>query len=533
MPDQPSPLDPRELKDIGGEALELLAAYWSRLTHSSKDLPVLSRVSPGDIAALLPAHAPERGEDWSTILADLDRVVMPGLTHWQSPHFYAFFPANISTPGVIGELLSAGLGVNGMLWATSPAATEIETRVMQWLGDAIGLPPRFAAAPTPTNNSGGVIQGTASEATLVAMVAARDRIRRAMKANAAAKGGTVSRPEFVVYASQQAHSSVVKAAMIAGIADDADDRVHVRLVPVDRAFRMRADVLERWMREDLAAGRVPCFIAATLGTTGCTAIDDLDAIADAADRVGFFGDASSRTGWLHVDTAHAGAMAICPEFRAALHIGVDNRGINRCDSICFNPHKWLLTNFDCDCFWTSDRRSLIAALSITPEYLRNAQSDAGSVIDYRDWQVPLGRRFRALKLWFVLRRFGLDTLRHSVREHVALAAWLEAQIVADARFELLAPRTMNLVCFRLRGGARASAADVDAFNKQFMDRINRAGQMYFTHTVLPTFDDDTEIVGSHVALRLAIGASLTRREHVERAWETISHAAGATTAPTS
>lgn len=519
----PPPLDGEELKQIGGEALAWLAEYWTRLERgqqAAEPLPVLSQCAPGSIAAALPSDAPERPESWHDILSDLDRVVVPGLTHWQSPNFYAFFPANISTPGVLGELLSAGLGVNGMLWATSPAATEVETRIMHWLGKAIGLPAAFSDVPDTTNNAGGVIQGTASEATLVAMVAGRDRVRRALRDQAAGQPSR-GRPEYVVYASQQAHSSVVKAAMLAGIADDADDRTHVRLVPVDRAFRMRADVLERWIREDLSAGRAPCFIAATLGTTGCTAIDDLAGVANAAQRAGFFGVPQRRTGWLHVDAAHAGAIAICPEYRAML--GIPD-GIARCDSICFNPHKWLLTNFDCDCFWTSDRRSLTSALSITPEYLRNAQSDSGSVIDYRDWQVPLGRRFRALKLWFVLRRFGLAALRTYVGEHIDLAAWLEERIVADARFEVCAPRTMNLVCFRLRGSAAMDDRAVDAFNKSFMERINAQGEIYFTHTVLPTFDERGEVVGTRLVLRMAIGASLTKRAHVERAWEILASA---------
>jgi aromatic-L-amino-acid decarboxylase len=510
-----SPLDPLELKHIGADALQWLADYWSRLEQQDATLPVLSQVPPGDIAARMPIAAPERAEEWDTILRDLDHVVMPGITHWQSPNFFAFFPANISTASVVGELLSAGLGVQGMLWATSPAATEVETRVMEWLGDAVGLPRAFTRGTKDGFTGGGVIQGTASEAALVAMVAARDRVRRDRKAR-----GLTARPEYVVYTSQQAHSSIVKAAMIAGIADDADDRVHVRLVPVDHAFRMRADVLERWLREDMSAGRAPCFIAATLGTTGCTAIDDVPAIASAATRAGFFGPGdtsnSSRTGWLHVDAAHAGAMAICPEFRGML------AGIEECDSICFNPHKWLLTNFDCDCFWTRDARAVTSALSVTPEYLRNAQSDAGAVIDYRDWQVPLGRRFRALKLWFVLRRYGLEALREYVREHIALAAWLEEQIGTDSHFELCAPRTMNLVCFRLRGTDSMTEPQRDALNKQFMDKINASGAMYFTHTVLPTFDAAGEASGTRLVLRMAIGASLTKREHVEKAWEVLS-----------
>jgi aromatic-L-amino-acid decarboxylase len=346
-----------------------------------------------------------------------------------------------------------------------------------------------------------VIQGTASEATLVAMLAARERAREQ-----ATSPGRKLGSDLVAYASGQAHSSVIKAAMIAGIANRPDDREHVRLIDVDEAYAMRPDALEQAMREDLAAGKRPFFVCATVGTTSSGAVDS---IAQNARVIRSLGDSAtpprpSPKGegvWLHVDAAWAGAACVCPEFRHILD------GVERADSIAFNPHKWLLTNFDCDCFWTRHRRAITDALSVTPEYLRNAASASGQVIDYRDWQVPLGRRFRALKLWFVIRHYGVEGLRAHVREHVRLAGLLEDWVKKDQRFELAAPRSLSLVCFRLRG----DGAQADARSRELMDQINASGKAYVTHTVL----------SGRVVIRMAIGATLTREEHVRSAWELI------------
>ncbi len=445
-------------------------------------LPVAPRVAPGDVAAQLPPAAPERGLDqagWDAVFADLERIVLPGLLHWQSPHFYGFFPCDASGPAILGEMLAAGLGVNAMMWSTSPAATELETRVLDWMADLLALPEAFTSrAP----NGGGAIQGTASESTLVAMVAARHRVG----------AGTL-----VAYTSRQAHSSVTKAAIVTGIARGVDDRERLRLVDTDATHAMRPDALAAAIRADRAAGRRPFFVCATVGTTSSTAVDPLPAIADVMRETGMTADG----GWLHVDAAHSGAACICPEFRWMLD------GVAAADSLCFNPHKWLLTNFDCDCFWTRDRRALTAALSITPEYLRNPASDAGAVIDYRDWQVPLGRRFRALKLWLVLRHYGAEGLRAHVREHVRLAALFEGWVRADARFEVVAPRTVNLVCFRLRGD--------DARTLALRDRLNASGRLFLTHTMLPVDGVDRAV------LRLAVGSTPTAERHVRAAWDVI------------
>lgn len=490
----PGHMTPDGFREVGKRAVDAIADYWQRVG----EMPVLSRAQPGEIAAMLPAAAPEKGgESWDAIFADIERIVMPGLTHWQSPNFFAFFPSNVTGPSLVGEMLSAGLGVQGMLWATSPACTEIEMRVLDWLGRAIGLPESFLFGDRGAGASGGgAIEGTASEATLAAMVAARWRARR---------GG--ARGDFVAYASTQAHSSVVKAAMIAGIADGPEDR-RVRLIGTDGAYAMRPDLLEAAVREDAAGGRTPFFVAATVGTTSSTAVDPIDGIAAAIGRSG------SRL-WLHVDAAHSGAACVCPEFRWML------RGVEHADSVAFNPHKWLLTNFDCNCFWTRDRESLTNSMSITPEYLRNKASDAAAVVDYRDWHVPLGRRFRALKLWFVLRHYGLEGLRAHAREGVALASEFEAWVREDARFEVATPRTVNLVCFRLRPREGERAAETDARNKALMDRLNESGRVYLTHTVLPGAGGQP----ARLVLRMCVGAVRTRREHVERAWKLVQEEA--------
>jgi aromatic-L-amino-acid decarboxylase len=308
--------------------------------------------------------------------------------------------------------------------------------------------------------------------------------------------------------------------MIAGLANGPEDRTCVRLIDVDSRMRMRADLLAEAMRADIAAGRVPMFVCATVGTTSSTAIDDVESIANAIASTSSLRHSvsSSLLPWLHVDAAHAGAACICPEYQQWL------RGVEHADSICFNPHKWLLTNFDCDCFWTRDRSSVTGAMSITPEYLRNQASDAGEVIDYRDWQVPLGRRIRALKLWLVMRWYGLEGLRAYIRSHMAMAAELESLVRADARFEVVAERTMNLVCFRLAPRSGEAPAETDRRNRELLARINGSGLAYLTHTVLPVFEGERP-AGTMVVLRMAIGAVLTRSEDVRGTWALIQRLA--------
>jgi aromatic-L-amino-acid decarboxylase len=504
MPDPMTPLDPEALRTLGHQMVDFLADYWSRL----ESFPALCQAQPGEVRAKLPAHAPVAPDvgDYAPVLADLERIILPGLTHWQHPGFGAFFPANISTPAVLGELLAAGLGVQGMLWQTSPACTELETHVLDWMADLLGLPEAFKS----TSPRGGcVIQGTASEATLVALVAARNRVRTA------ASPPSSPRPQslhLTLYASTQAHSSLVKAAMIAGLADSPEDRTHVRLIGTTPDLAMDPVALEAAIRTDLAAGRTPCMVHATVGTTSSTAFDPLDQIAAVMERTGI----SGRGAWLHADAAYAGAAMICPEFRPL------QRGVERVDSYCFNPHKWLLTNFDCDCFYTRDRQALIGALSITPEYLRNQLSESGQVIDYRDWQIPLGRRFRALKLWLVIRHFGVKGLQAYIREHIRLTGVFLELIGADPAFEICAPHPLNLVCFRLLAPGRDAAVH-DALNRDLLARLNASGRLYLTHTVLP----DPSGAGSRAVLRYCIGTATTREEHVRGAWDLIRQTARA------
>jgi aromatic-L-amino-acid decarboxylase len=360
-----------------------------------------------------------------------------------------------------------------MLWATSPACTELETHVLDWLAGALGLPAAF----TSRGAGGGVIQDTASSATLCALLAARDRTTD----GAATERGTPA--GLVAYASAQAHSSVAKAAGIAGLG-----RAHLRSVDVDGTYAMRPEALDEAIRADRAAGRAPCFAVATVGTTSSTAMDPVRAVGEVCRRHGV---------WLHVDAALAGSAALCPEFR---HF---QDGLELADSYCVNPHKWMLTNFDCDAFYVADRAALLRALSILPEYLRNQATEAGAVIDYRDWQIPLGRRFRALKLWFVMRSYGLEGLRRHIRHHVDLARQFAEWVRADARFEIVAPVPLSLVCFRLRGA--------DEPNERLLAAINATGEAYLTHTRLD----------GRFVLRLAVGATFTAARHVEAAWRRI------------
>jgi aromatic-L-amino-acid/L-tryptophan decarboxylase len=458
-----------EFRRHGRAVVDWIADYMNRV----EDLPVLSRESPGTLRSKLPAHPPEHGESFERMLADVDDLILPGITHWQSPNFFAYFPANSSGPSVLGDLLSSGLGVQGMLWATSPACTELETHVLDWLVELLGLPDQFMSRGA----GGGVIQDSASSAVLCALLAARERATD----GTSNKAGVNRR--LTVYASTQAHSSIEKAVRIAGIGSDA-----LRFVEVDEDYAMRPDELERMIEQDLFDGATPCMVVATVGTTSSNALDPLPGIGEISRRHNL---------WLHVDAAMSGSAAVCPEFRF-IHDGVE-----LADSYDFNPHKWMFVNFDCSCFYVADREALVGALSILPEYLRNVATESGTVIDYRDWQIPLGRRFRALKLWFVIRHYGAEGLRQQMRLHVDLAHKLASWISDDPSFELAAPVPLNLVCFRHLGG--------DDANRQLMERLNDSGTIFLTHTKL----DDK------FTLRMSVGQTNTRREHVEKAWAMI------------
>ena len=454
-------MTPDEFRRSGHAIIERIARYMEEVER----YPVLSQAEPGSVRARLPVAAPEQGEPFEDLLRDVDEIIVPGLTHWQSPNFYAFFPANASGPSILGDLLSSGFGVQGMLWATSPACTELETHVLDWLVDLLGLPEGFRSSTA----GGGVIQDSASSSTLTALIAARERASAgATNRHGVGHGSTgVPSQRLIVYTSCHAHSSIEKGVKIAGLGRD-----NLRLVDADERYAMRVDALEAAIAADRAAGAVPAMVCATVGTTSSCAVDPLRAIGEVCRRENV---------WLHVDAAHAGSATVCPEHRGLID------GLELADSYTFNPHKWLLTNFDCSCFWVADRAALIEALSVLPEYLRNRSTESGTVIDYRDWQVPLGRRFRALKLWFVIRHYGAEGLRAHVRHCIALAEWFAAQVEASEEFELAAPVSVGLVCFRHSAG--------DAFTETLMNRLNRSGALYLTHTIL-----DDQLV-----LRLAIG----------------------------
>ncbi len=469
-------MTPEEFRTHGHQLIDWIADYLEGVSQHR----VSPEVEPGDVRAQLPEHPPTEPESFDAVLADVDRVIVPAVTHWQHPDWFAYFPANTSYPSILGELLSAGLGVQGMSWVTSPACTELETLMLDWMIELLDLPDGFRSTSAA---GGGVIQGSASEATLVAILSARWR----------ATGGAVNHDgdttRLVAYATSQAHSSIEKGLRIAGVGTD-----RVRTVPHDDSFAMRPDALTEMIAADRAAGLMPFFVCSTHGTTSSMAFDptpELAAICRAEEV------------WLHVDGAMAGIAALAPEHRWV------NDGIELADSYCTNAHKWMGVNFDCTLYWTTDRTSLLGALSILPEYLRSAAAETGAVIDYRDWQVPLGRRFRALKLWFAIRCDGVDAFRSMIRRHVGLTQELAAVVRHDERFEIVAPHPLNLLCVAL------DAEDADAANAatdELIERANATGRALFTRTVLD----------GRSVLRISIGARTTERSDVMEAWSMLA-----------
>jgi aromatic-L-amino-acid decarboxylase len=433
--------------------------------------PVTPDVTPGQIRASLPGEPPEQGEPFELIFEDFQRQIVPGMTHWSHPGWFAYFPANSSPPSILAEMLTATLGAQCMSWSTSPAATELEQVTMDWLRQLSGLPEGFT----------GVIQDTASTATLVALVSARERARARSDA------------PLTVYASGEAHSSVAKAVRLAGLGDTA-----LRLVPVDDTYAMRPDALQGLIGADRAAGLHPACVVATVGTTSSTAVDPLVPIGAAARENDL---------WFHVDAAYAGSAALLPECRH--HFA----GVELADSYLFNPHKWLLTNFDCTAYYVRDVPSLLRACSITPEYLRTAHD--ADVVNFRDWGIQLGRRFRALKLWFVLRSYGAEGIRAMLRRHLELARQFRAWVEGEPGFELLAPSPFGLVCFR-HHPAGMDEADLDRHNEALLARVNASREVYLTHTRLD----------GRYTIRMAIGQWQTTEARVARAWELVRAAAG-------
>ena len=457
-----------EFKKQGYKVIDWLADYYEHV----EEYPVLSQVEPGDIRSKLPEKAPNTGRAHDEILNDMN-ILMPGITHWQSPNFHAFFPCATSGPAILGDLISTGLGVNGMSWATSPACTELETHILDWLVDMMDLPVKFKS----NSKGGGVIQDTASSASLVALLCSRE------KASNGRTNENGSNGDFIAYTSSQAHSSIEKAVKIAGIGKN-----NMRMVDVDQNFSMDSSHLRQLIEKDISNGLKPIFVCATVGTTSSTAIDPVNEIGKICKEFGI---------WLHVDAAMAGPAALCKEYRFI------NDGLNYADSYNFNPHKWMLTSFDCSIFYVADRSQLINTMSILPEYLKNKTSTSESVFDLRDWGIPLGRRFRALKLWHVINYYGVSGLQEFIRTHMENTKILRSWIEKEKDFEIVTPTPLTLICFRHTKG--------NNFTEKLLNTINESGKAYMTHTKL----NDQYII------RFSVGQTSTTIDHLKETWNYI------------
>ena len=469
-------MDSNEFRRYGHEIVEWIARYFENV----EQYPVKSRVRPGEIKNALPELPPSGSESFDLFMKDFDEVIMPGITHWQSPNFFAYFPANSSPPSVLAEMLTAALGAQCMLWETSPAAAELEERMMEWLRSMTGIPPEFE----------GVIQDSASSATLAALITAREKVTR-FRSN---REGLSDAGRLRIYVSTQTHSSVEKGAGIAGFGRDNLVKVAVR-----SDFSMDPGALEMAIQKDIAQGYVPCCAVATLGTTGTTAIDPLREIGVICRKHGI---------WLHVDAALGGTALLLPEMRWMAD------GIEYVASLVFNPHKWMFTNFDCSAYFVRDAASLIRSFEILPEYLKTRTR--GEVNDYRDWGIPLGRRFRALKLWAVIRSYGVEGLQSAIRGHIRLAKMLAGLIEADRNFGLMAPVPLNTVCFRYCP-AGMSDKDANTLNEKINHALNDTGKIYLTHT---------KVEGRYV-LRMVTAQTGVAERHILQAWDLIRETASA------
>lgn len=464
-------MDTESFRKHAHELVDWMADYFDNI----EDYPVLPNVKPGDILEQLPDNAPDKPESFDQIFEDFKQVIVPGMTHWESPNFMAYFPANKSKASVLGEMLMSTMGAQCMIWLTSPAAAELEEQVMEWLRKMIGLPPSFT----------GVIQDTASTATLCAILTAREKYSQ-FSVNE--KGFT--NEKFVVYASEQIHSSIDKAVKIAGIGS-----ANLRKIAVDENFAMLADDLHQQVFNDIEMGLKPLCVVSAIGTTSTTAIDPIKKITAICLKYNI---------WHHVDAAYAGSALVCPELRWMAE------GVNGADSFVFNPHKWMFTNFDCTAYFVKDPNALVNTFAIMPDYLKTNVDE--EVKNYRDWGIPLGRRFRALKLWFVIREMGIEGIQEKIRKHVALGRWLAEQVKAHADFELLAPVPLNTVCFRYTKGP---TNELDQLNEKIMHTINESGKLFFTQTKL----------NDKFVLRLAFGNTHLEAYHVENAWQLIQETA--------
>nr|XP_028559192.1 aromatic-L-amino-acid decarboxylase isoform X1 [Podarcis muralis]XP_028559193.1 aromatic-L-amino-acid decarboxylase isoform X1 [Podarcis muralis] len=472
-------MDATEFRKRGKEMVDYIADYLETIEKRR----VYPDVEPGYLRPHIPDSAPEEPERFEDILKDVEKIIMPGVTHWHSPYFFAYYPTANSFPALLADMLSGGIGCIGFTWASSPACTELETVMLDWLGKMINLPPSFLAEKD--GEGGGVIQGTASEATLVALLAARTKaIQRAQSENGTLTQGDVI-GRLVAYTSDQAHSSVEKDGLIAG--------VKTKQLPTDDAFAVRGSALRKAVDQDKAAGLIPFFFCATLGTTTCCSFDKLSELGPICNEENI---------WMHVDAAYAGSSFICPEFRHLLN------GVEFADSFNFNPHKWLLVNFDCSTMWVKKRTDLTCAFKIDPVYLKHAHQESGLITDYRHWQIPLGRRFRSLKMWFVFRMYGVKGLQEYIRKHVKLAHEFKDLVLQDDRFEICADVILGLVCFRLKG--------TNELNEALLKNINASRKIHLV---------PCNLRGKFV-LRFAVCARTVESAHVQFAWKHITKLAG-------
>ncbi len=469
-------MNSKDFRKYGKELVDWIADYFENI----EDYPVKARVEPRETYDKLPPAPPDAPEDFERIFEDFKEIILPGITHWEHPRFHAYFPANNSFPSILGEFLTAALGAQCMVWETSPAAAEVEERTMNWLRNLIGLPENFA----------GVIQDSASSATLCSILTARE-IKTNYLTN---EKGLYPNKNMRVYCSTQTHSSIDKAVKIAGIGEE-----NVVKIPVNSKFEMKANELERSIQKDLELGYKPLCVIATIGTTSSTAVDPVKRIGEIAGKYDV---------WLHIDAAFAGTALILPEYKKYAE------GLELADTFVFNPHKWMFTNFDCSAYFVKDKEALIRTFAILPEYLKTAVDE--KVNNYRDWSVQLGRRFRALKLWFVLRSFGVQGIKDKLRYHLELANNLKLKIEARSDFEILAPVNFNLICFRYKPKGVRDEDKLNQINEDLLKRINDTGKLYLTHTKL----------GSKYVLRIVIGQTYVKGSDVEKSWEEILKQSG-------
>lgn len=464
-------MTPEEFRTHAHQLVDWMADYLG----SVGQYPVKPNIQPGDIKKQLPASAPKEGESFDDIFKDFKDIILPGMTHWQHPQFYAYFPSGSSAPSLLGEMLSTTLGAQCMIWLTSPAAEELEERMMEWLRDAIGLPKAFT----------GVIQDSSSSSNLVALLSAREwKTKFAIN-----QEGFTGHEKFRVYTSDQAHSSVDKDVRIAGFGIG-----NLVKIGTDKNFALRVDELEAAIIRDKANGFTPLCVVSTIGTTSSTAIDPVDAISDICRKQGL---------WHHIDASYAGSALILPELRWM------SKGAEKCDSFVFNPHKWLFTHFDCSAYFVRDKEALVNTFSIMPEYLKTPEDKL--VNNYRDWGVPLGRRFRALKLWFVLRSYGLEGLQRRLRDHISYGQWVKEQVEKTPGFELMAPVPLNLVCFRIHPKGMDDEKKLDALNASLIQKLNASGKILLTQTRL-----DNKFV-----IRFVAGQTHATLDTVKQGWQLV------------